>query len=152
MVSLTTVVTSTITIIFSANFRWDDLLVSAPFEQVRGFKKLVKRDLDSKGAQGINTAAFGSVYVFWNQKRRLPDTRAFSHDNAQILVAPQSLSQMSGFGSSITNLGDINHDGIDGTLSLYMMLYKNLFFLSTLTSLYCGAQSTIDKPSQAAVK
>lgn len=98
--------------------RWDDLVVSAPFLQIRGGKSIVKRDVEVDTATAAKSRphveAFGAVYIFWNQKRHLPDTRAFNHDHSQLVEAPESLSSRSGFGASITSLGDINHDGVAG--------------------------------------
>ncbi|VDO13947.1 unnamed protein product [Rodentolepis nana] len=91
---------------------WDDLLVGAPFEQ-----QLDPLALQKLGTEGRSThsgsGAFGSVYIFWNQHRRLPSTSAFSNSEIQILKPPPTLSLKSGFGSAITALGDIDHDGVD---------------------------------------
>ncbi|VDL49730.1 unnamed protein product [Hymenolepis diminuta] len=91
---------------------WDDLLVGAPFEQQMDPSALQK--LDTEGRSTLSgSAAFGSVYIFWNQHRRLPSITAFSDSDIQILKPPPILSLKSGFGSVITTLGDIDHDGID---------------------------------------
>nr|CDS32853.2 integrin alpha ps [Hymenolepis microstoma] len=91
---------------------WDDLLIGAPFEQHLDPNALQKLGTEGRGTLS-GSAAFGSVYIFWNQHRRLPSTSAFSDSEIQILKPPSTLSLKSGFGSAITALGDIDHDGID---------------------------------------
>ncbi|EUB65016.1 Integrin alpha ina-1 [Echinococcus granulosus] len=91
---------------------WDDLVVGAPFEQLPGTSVALQRDLDLHSVH--SAPVFGCIYVFWNQRRHLPSTTAFDSTSVQVIWPPPSLSFKSGFGSSITSLGDIDHDGIDG--------------------------------------
>ncbi|VDD75706.1 unnamed protein product [Mesocestoides corti] len=90
---------------------WDDLLVGAPFERDQGENGILHQDIEGRGMHRI--PSFGCVYVYWNQQQRLPSTGAFSDRNVQVIRAPTTLSPLSGFGSAITDLGDIDHDGIN---------------------------------------
>ncbi|CDS40254.1 integrin alpha ps [Echinococcus multilocularis] len=90
---------------------WDDLVVGAPFEQLPGTSVALQRDFDLHGVH--SAPVFGCIYVFWNQRRHLPSTTAFDSTSVQVIWPPPSLSFKSGFGSSITSLGDIDRDGID---------------------------------------
>ncbi|VDM33920.1 unnamed protein product [Hydatigera taeniaeformis] len=90
---------------------WDDLVVGAPFEQLPGVNAAPQQDLDIQSVH--NAPVLGCIYVFWNQRRRLPSVTAFDFTSVQTIWPPTSLSSKSGFGSSITSLGDINHDGVD---------------------------------------
>ncbi|VDL89559.1 unnamed protein product [Schistocephalus solidus] len=127
---------------------WDDLLVGAPFQRIREAKnsELERQAAEHEGASVLRSedsqsttetadaettvpeAPFGCVYLFWNRKNRMPDQVTyppFSFDAVQLLEAPSELSPRSGFGVAITRLGDINHDGIDGTL--FSAGFKRLF-------------------------
>ncbi|KAL5112190.1 Integrin alpha ina-1 [Taenia crassiceps] len=90
---------------------WDDLVVGAPFEQLSGANVAYHQDLDMHSVHGA--PVFGCVYIFWNQRYRLPNIAAFDSNSVQVIWPPQSLSFKSGFGISLTSLGDINHDGVD---------------------------------------
>ncbi|VDK35756.1 unnamed protein product [Taenia asiatica] len=90
---------------------WDDLVVGAPFEQLPGANVASQQDLEMHSVR--SAPAFGCVYIFWNQRRHLPNIAAFDSNSVQVIWPPPSLSFKNGFGSSLTGLGDINHDGVD---------------------------------------
>lgn len=92
--------------------RWDDLVVGAPFEQLSGTNVASQQDVEMHSAHGA--PVLGCIYIFWNQRRRLPNIAAFDSNSVQIIWPPSSLSFKSGFGSSLAGLGDIDHDGVDG--------------------------------------
>ncbi|KAM7541664.1 hypothetical protein Aperf_G00000027885 [Anoplocephala perfoliata] len=106
---------------------WDDLLVGAPFEQQIDAHAVLNHAPEGRSVVS-GSSAFGSVYIFWNQRRRLPSTLAYSNSDSQILKPPPTLSFKSGFGSAIIALGDIDHDGVDGmssTIGLDLSLPTN---------------------------
>lgn len=111
--------------------------MGAPFEQQMD---TLKHDPEDRSVHS-GSSAFGSVYIFWNQRRRLPSTLAFSNSNSQILKPPPTLSFKSGFGSAITALGDIDHDGVDGMFSSYLLeMFKFFYFkiFSELRAVNCN--------------
>ncbi|KAL5961924.1 Integrin alpha-3 [Taenia solium] len=95
---------------------WDDLVVGAPFEQLPGANVASQQDLEMHSVR--SAPVFGCVYIFWNQRRHLPNVAAFDSNSVQVIWPPPSLSFKSGFGSSLTGLGDINHDGVDDNFAI----------------------------------
>ncbi|KAK6165601.1 hypothetical protein SNE40_022500 [Patella caerulea] len=79
---------------------WDDLLVGAPF--------YTKVDPDSEESSFPKDE--GRVWIFISQKKELQD-KSYFQDTPIMLSG--SNTAFSRFGSSISNLGDVNGDGID---------------------------------------
>ncbi|OON14441.1 FG-GAP repeat protein, partial [Opisthorchis viverrini] len=90
------------------NDGWEDLIVGAPYQEIEAVA----------GGQ----PQYGAVFVFTNRQGQFPQPfshqsgfEPFTYENHQMLFPPDKqeceADSLSGYGATLAELGDINHDG-----------------------------------------